>query len=58
MKKLLAIVLSALLVLSLAGAALADKITIAVPNDPTNEGRALLLLQANGVLTLKEGRIA
>ena len=55
MKKLLAIVLSALLVLSLTSAALADKITIAVPNDPTNEGRALLLLQANGVLTLKEG---
>ena len=31
------------------------KITIAVPNDPTNEGRALLLLQKNGVLTLKDG---
>ncbi|MBR2717787.1 MAG: hypothetical protein IKB78_00615 [Clostridia bacterium] len=27
-------------------------ITIAVPNDPTNEGRALLLLQANGIITL------
>ena len=36
-------------------AALADTITIAVPNDPTNEGRALLLLQSQGVLTLKEG---
>ena len=31
------------------------KVTIAIPNDPTNEGRALLLLQKNGVLTLKEG---
>ncbi|MDD6206982.1 MAG: MetQ/NlpA family ABC transporter substrate-binding protein [Clostridiales bacterium] len=29
--------------------------TIAVPNDTTNEARALLLLQDNGVLTLKEG---
>ncbi len=29
--------------------------TIAVPNDTTNEARALLLLQANGILTLKEG---
>ncbi|MCR5467945.1 MAG: MetQ/NlpA family ABC transporter substrate-binding protein [Lachnospiraceae bacterium] len=29
--------------------------TIAVPNDTTNEARALLLLEANGVITLKEG---
>lgn len=29
--------------------------SIAVPNDPTNEARALLLLEANGVITLKEG---
>lgn len=28
---------------------------IAVPNDPTNEARALMLLEANGVITLKEG---
>ena len=28
---------------------------IAVPNDPTNEGRALLLLQDAGLITLKEG---
>jgi D-methionine transport system substrate-binding protein len=27
--------------------------TIAIPNDPTNGGRALLLLQANGLITLK-----
>ncbi len=33
----------------------AEKVTIAVPNDPTNEGRALLLLQKNGVLKLKDG---
>ena len=31
------------------------KATIAIPNDPTNEGRALLLLQEAGLITLKEG---
>ncbi|MBO4390587.1 MAG: MetQ/NlpA family ABC transporter substrate-binding protein [Lachnospiraceae bacterium] len=34
---------------------LADGDTIAIPNDTTNEARALLLLQDNGYLTLKEG---
>jgi D-methionine transport system substrate-binding protein len=29
--------------------------TIAIPNDPTNGGRALLLLQAKGLITLKAG---
>ena len=29
--------------------------TIAIPNDPTNGGRSLLLLQKNGLLKLKEG---
>ncbi len=33
---------------------LADGATIAIPNDPTNEGRALLLLEAQGLITLKE----
>lgn len=28
---------------------------IAIPNDPTNGGRALLLLQAKGLLTLRDG---
>ena len=32
----------------------ADGATIAVPNDPTNEGRALLLLQDLGLITLDE----
>ena len=32
-----------------------EGITIAVPNDTTNEARALLLLQENGYITLKEG---
>ena len=34
---------------------LADGDTIAVPNDTTNEARALLLLQDKGIITLKEG---
>lgn len=34
---------------------LADGDVIAVPNDTTNEARALLLLEANGVITLKDG---
>ena len=34
---------------------IADGDEIAVPNDTTNEARALLLLQDNGILTLKEG---
>ena len=34
---------------------LAEGDTIAVPNDTTNEARALLLLEANGVITLKDG---
>lgn len=33
---------------------IADGDTIAVPNDTTNEARALLLLQDNGIITLKE----
>lgn len=33
---------------------IADGDTIAIPNDTTNEARALLLLQDNGIITLKE----
>ena len=35
--------------------ALEDGDSIAVPNDTTNEARALLLLQDNGIITLKDG---
>ena len=55
MKKLIALVLTFVFALTLTAAALADPLTIAVPSDPTNEGRALLLLQKLGVLTLNEG---
>lgn len=34
---------------------IADGAEIIVPNDATNEARALLLLETNGVITLKEG---
>ncbi|AQH02744.1 metal ABC transporter substrate-binding protein [Burkholderia sp. KK1] len=34
--------------------ALPQNAVIGVPNDPSNEGRALLLLQANGLITLRE----
>ena len=53
MKKIIALVAALVLTLSLT-AAFADGITIAVPNDPTNEGRALLLLQAYGLITVDE----
>lgn len=33
---------------------LADGATIAIPNDPTNEGRALLLLQSAGLISLSD----
>ena len=51
MKKLIALICALSLVLC---AAAASAVTVAVPNDPTNEGRALLLLQAQGVIKLKE----
>ena len=34
---------------------LADGATVSIPNDPTNGGRALLLLEKAGLLKLKEG---
>lgn len=36
-------------------AAVTDGASIAIPNDTTNEARALLLLQDNGIITLKDG---
>lgn len=61
MKKLLSSLLALTLVLSLAfaftgcGSSDSSQIEIAVPNDTTNEARALLLLQDNGLITLKDG---
>ena len=53
MKKIITLVVALVLTLSLT-AAFADGIKIAVPNDATNEGRALLLLQAYGLLKVDE----
>ncbi len=54
--RLVAILLTLVLALSLtACGSKSSGITIAVPNDTTNEARALLLLQAQGIITLKEG---
>ena len=58
MKKIIALAL--ILVLSLGifaacGNNKSDTITIAVPNDTTNEARALLLLEDMGLIKLKEG---
>ena len=50
----LALALCLVLSLSACGSK-AKEITIGVPNDTTNEARALLLLQESGIITLKEG---
>ena len=56
MKKILSAVFAAVLSLSLLTACGGSKgITIAVPNDTTNEARALLLLEKNGYIKLKSG---
>lgn len=56
MKKIVAIVITlALALLLLASCGGKKGVTIAVPNDTTNEARALLLLEANGLIKLKEG---
>lgn len=65
MKKILSSLLALTLVLALTfaftgcgssgGDDAASEIEIAVPNDTTNEARALLLLQDNGLITLKDG---
>lgn len=55
MKKWKAVLLTAVVALvTLAGCGGSKGITIAVPNDATNEARALLLLEELGYITLKE----
>ena len=61
MKKVLSTVLALTLVFALAiaftgcGSSDESSIEIAVPNDTTNEARALLLLQDQGIITLADG---
>ncbi len=56
-KKIISLIISSLLTLSVfAGcSSKSAAITIAVPNDTTNEARALLLLEEQGVIKLKDG---
>lgn len=58
-KKSLALVLALAVLTAIAltgcGNSKSAKIQIAVPNDTTNEARALLLLQENGVIKLRDG---
>ncbi len=58
MKRYVAILLTiatlALSVLVFASCNSEKQITIAIPNDPTNEARALALLEAKGLITLKK----
>lgn len=54
--KVITLILSAFLIAgSFAGCKGKEKTTIAVPNDTTNEARALLLLENNGIIKLKDG---
>lgn len=59
MKKIVSLALTAILALTAAFAFSgcnnqSEKITVAVPNDTTNEARALLLLEDLGYITLKD----
>lgn len=49
----IALVLTAAFALSACGGS--ESIKVAIPNDTTNEARALLLLEAEGIIKLKEG---
>lgn len=54
-KRVLALLLTAVASIGLlAGCGSSKKVTIAVPNDTTNEARALLLLQDQGIIKLKK----
>ncbi len=56
MKKIINLAAAAILAMaSLTGCGNSSQITIAVPNDTTNEARALLLLEENGIIKLKDG---
>ena len=58
MKKIISVILAAALLFTslfvLTSCSGSDKIIIAVPSDTTNEARALLLLQEQGLITLKD----
>lgn len=57
MKKILSLIAAVLLALTAFASCSKknDKLVVAVPNDATNEARALLLLEKQGYIKLKEG---
>ncbi len=59
MKKIITLILTVALLLTgivaVSTSCVDPQITIAVPNDPSNECRALKILEAQGLITLKEG---
>lgn len=56
MKKLICVTAAAIIAaMSISGCTSSSKLTIAVPNDTTNEARALMLLEENGIIKLKDG---
>jgi len=55
MKKIISVLFVLALSLALVGCGSKAKYTIAVPNDTTNEARALILLENLGLIKLKEG---
>lgn len=56
MKKIISLFVTGLLLLTLfTGCGGSQTLTVAVPNDTTNEARALLLLQQQGIIKLKDG---
>jgi len=57
MKKNLSVIIALVLVLafSLSACGSSKGVTVAIPNDTTNEARALLLLEAEGIIKLKDG---
>ena len=57
MKKTLSLVLALTLLcaLCLSGCGKSETVVIGIPNDTTNEARALQLLEANGIIKLKDG---
>lgn len=55
MKNFISVIASAIIAFTAISCAKSNKITIAIPNDTTNEARALLLLQQGGFIKLKDG---
>lgn len=55
LKSLAAVILAVSSAFMLTACQSGDRVTVAVPNDTTNEARALLLLENEGIIKLKDG---